>query len=47
MVSGQDEGVRTRWLKAEKPGQKACAAKQRNFWESFQKKAEESFGSFL
>ena len=36
-----------RWSKAEEPGQKAYAAKQRKFWESFQKKAEERFGSLL
>ena len=36
-----------RWSKAEEPGQKAYAAKQRKIWESFQKKAEERFGSLL
>jgi len=36
-----------KWLKAEEPGQKAYAAKQRKIWESFQEKAEERFKSLL
>ena len=34
-----------RWSKADEPGQKAYAAKQRKVWESFRIKAEERFGS--